>query len=428
MHLRLRYGLIIAGFIVFLVLAPLFVLFVSGQRFDINSRQFSHTGVLSVATKPAGATVTVNDADPKKTPVNVRFLLPGNYAVRITKPGYFPWQKQLDVRADRVTYAHVSDDAVSLLKDTPAQPLVSGVSLYTVSRDSIFWTAGPDFNRTSLKDTTQTQTTTLAFTPTSLLSSPNNQWLLVSDSNHASLWSAAENTFTSLSTLVTSPVVSDEGAVLGLVGAANEPQTLVWLHDRSAPVTVAQNVLSFTLAGQNLYYLQASTTGANLITQTIAENGQVSQPQMLGTNSTLTLPSYLFVTDTKAVFAHSGNKLWLMGQAPQLLADNVSSVSLMSNDSILYRTGLEWRVRNANDGSDTLVTRSGSTDLVTLNSALPYAFVWSTQGLYAQELDNRDTPNRYTLSDQAVSAVTVNRDADTLYYLVGSQLFSRSIR
>ncbi len=86
----------------YLVVAPLTVLYALGYIFNPVQQALLQTGLVSLASEPSHASVWLNGKLLQdKTPVILRNLKPEVYSVRLTFPGHHPWQKELKVEADR---------------------------------------------------------------------------------------------------------------------------------------------------------------------------------------------------------------------------------------------------------------------------------------------------------------------------------------
>lgn len=66
-------------------------------------RLLNARGSLSVATQPAGATVTVGELAPRTSPVSIRDLRLGRYAVTIALPGYDTEKRDIEIREGQNT-------------------------------------------------------------------------------------------------------------------------------------------------------------------------------------------------------------------------------------------------------------------------------------------------------------------------------------
>ncbi|MBI4049677.1 MAG: PEGA domain-containing protein [Candidatus Doudnabacteria bacterium] len=122
MKLKNRFLLVGLGIIVFLILTPLLVLFARGFKLDLKNWQIVKTGILVVNTEPQKAKVFLDDEQIKDlTPSTVRFLLPGDYNIRVEKDGYLPWTKRLSVKSQFVTWANLNREFIPLFLAEPKQ-------------------------------------------------------------------------------------------------------------------------------------------------------------------------------------------------------------------------------------------------------------------------------------------------------------------
>lgn len=93
---------------IFLVAAPILIFYTSGYRFNPNKITIERDGTLIVDSTPRSAAVYLNDVsanDP--TPTTMQNMAPGPYTIRVSRTGYLPWQKTLDVHAEQVTFANL---------------------------------------------------------------------------------------------------------------------------------------------------------------------------------------------------------------------------------------------------------------------------------------------------------------------------------
>src|SRR3989344_6241522 len=102
---------------VFAVIAPVVLLLALGYRINFAERRLVATGTLFIKTEPRDANVYLNDLlSETRTPVTFRLLLPGEYTVRIEKPGYQPWSKRFTIFPKRLTVAHDREPGITLLR------------------------------------------------------------------------------------------------------------------------------------------------------------------------------------------------------------------------------------------------------------------------------------------------------------------------
>lgn len=95
--------------VVFLVIVPIIAFYAAGYRFDSGFEVVS-TGGMYVYAPLSGATITIDEEKEKETGTFqkswfVQNLTPGDYSVRVTKEGYHPWSKGVEVKQHQVAEA-----------------------------------------------------------------------------------------------------------------------------------------------------------------------------------------------------------------------------------------------------------------------------------------------------------------------------------
>ncbi len=123
---RILYSLFILAF---LVITPLVSLYAGGYKIG-GGFKIQKTGILILDTRPQGATISLNGKIQRRTisgllfgghtdintPAKIKNLLPGEYDVTLSLPGYWPWNKRLDISPGQSTYA---EDVVLFKNDLP---------------------------------------------------------------------------------------------------------------------------------------------------------------------------------------------------------------------------------------------------------------------------------------------------------------------
>lgn len=79
------------------------VQFVQGNTINPSTGEVKETGVLSINSQPTGAAIYINERLQSATNTSISFLDTGTYKVRLTKEGYRPWEKAIDVNNQLVT-------------------------------------------------------------------------------------------------------------------------------------------------------------------------------------------------------------------------------------------------------------------------------------------------------------------------------------
>jgi len=94
----------------FLITAPLVVLYARGYRFDTNRGVFVHSGTITIKTNPQVINVKINDdIRPSKNlnrinnSYNLTGLIPGDYNIEISSPEFQTWRKKTDIHSGLAT-------------------------------------------------------------------------------------------------------------------------------------------------------------------------------------------------------------------------------------------------------------------------------------------------------------------------------------
>jgi hypothetical protein len=115
MSYKTRIGILIAFITLFLVTAPLVVLYTAGYRWNGKKLRPEKVGIIFVRSRPSGADIYLNSIKRRETtPNRLRDLLPDTYQLKIAKDGYASWNKDLPVESGLTTFA----EGVVLWKNT----------------------------------------------------------------------------------------------------------------------------------------------------------------------------------------------------------------------------------------------------------------------------------------------------------------------
>jgi len=92
------------GLLIFsIILAVILIFLASGYSFNRQQGQFIMTGIIQANSVPNGASVFVNGKLAAATDSSISGLAAGTYTIKISKNGYYDWQKDITVRAERVS-------------------------------------------------------------------------------------------------------------------------------------------------------------------------------------------------------------------------------------------------------------------------------------------------------------------------------------
>ncbi len=117
-----------------------------GYAYDFKSGRLIRTGLVIIQSSPAGALVTMNGKKTKKKTNYRASFEAGRYTFEVTKAGFQPWRKTLEVIASEVTLAHyallVPNKPKVATLDTRSQILFQNVS--RDHRHLVYVAAGAD--------------------------------------------------------------------------------------------------------------------------------------------------------------------------------------------------------------------------------------------------------------------------------------------
>lgn len=100
MGIRVRRLIYLTFILLFLLAAPILIFYTAGYRYNWQKSKVEQTGVLLMDVKPAEAKITLNRMlQSAERPLRLASLPPNYYLLRTEKEGYFPWQKNLEVKA-----------------------------------------------------------------------------------------------------------------------------------------------------------------------------------------------------------------------------------------------------------------------------------------------------------------------------------------
>lgn len=117
-----RRALLITCFVLFFILFPIIVMLAAGYRYDWHNGLLRETGSINIDVKPTNAKIFLNDVEIKENlPIRLNNITPRKYTVKITTPGYYDWQKEIDVKNKQTSYIK----EVSLLKKEEPQKISS---------------------------------------------------------------------------------------------------------------------------------------------------------------------------------------------------------------------------------------------------------------------------------------------------------------
>ena len=98
---RVQFTLLIL--IAILIATAVAIFWARGFKPDFKNRSIQRTGLIVASSIPTGANVYLDERLTSATDTNIAFLAPKTYKVKIEKPGYTTWEKDIEIKADLAT-------------------------------------------------------------------------------------------------------------------------------------------------------------------------------------------------------------------------------------------------------------------------------------------------------------------------------------
>lgn len=129
MSLKTRKILYLIFVLIFLIAAPAISLYAAGYTLS-SGFKITKTGILIVDTKPSDATISLDNTVKQKllnklifneekfitSPAKIKNIPPGEYDIKLSKEGYWDWDKKLSIKPGESTYV---EDVSLFKKDIP---------------------------------------------------------------------------------------------------------------------------------------------------------------------------------------------------------------------------------------------------------------------------------------------------------------------
>jgi len=439
----LRYGLIALFFLAFFSAAPFIVSFVTGIKYDFKTRQFVRTGSIYAKTDPKKAQIFLNSKLAGTTPATLRFLSPGDYAIKIHKDGYFDWDKTLNVRAQYVTYANQNLNNIVLFLNHPAADLIhGGVQDFSSGRKRILYLTDSALHLADLSSAHREQTLSLPknFSDLKIIPAQDENYYLLYDDSFAAVFDARNNRLFDISARISS--LSSAGA------ATNGPDFQFSTNDdlyflaksvlyridwtQGSAAAVLNNVLAYRATGGNVYFLRFNPASQSTELDLSQAFGQ-SDAQVLIPALPNWSQAQIFLNNRSQLFILADGTFYALGGSGSLarIADSITTAQIYDfYGKILLASNNEIDLYDFFNGSLTSVTRSSQTvsNPVLLND-LGWVMFINDSRLQAIEIDNRDHQNNYTLAPAAANAkFALDSDLQKVFILNQGDLEQLTIR
>ncbi len=422
-----RYLILLFIFIIFLALAPLIVLYVSGKGLSFNDNP-AGTGILDVQTNPSGAKVYLDGKTFDNSPTTIRFIKQGTYDIEIKKDGYHSWRKRLFIEAGKVTYAGTLDDTIKLLPNKVATQLTDQEvkTSITIGSEILFINTDKVINIYDLEQNKITKTAQASVAISELIPTKNNQLVIAKTEDNKLMTLDTKNL-----TLTTLPQALNGSENIEMVSTntllAQKGNSLISydLKTQSSPKTILNNIRAFTINGDLIYtanstqnsletYLWSNDTASkqNILYSAAIPDGQVTK---------------LYITDHKELFLKIDRSLYRINNKPELISNQVELINFNTErQQLTFKTPTEIYFYNFSSSTAELFNRQTTTTTQALViPELGYGFIANDNGLSAIEIDNRNGQNQYLLfNTNPVAVMTVSADEKQLVILADRRLYS----
>lgn len=421
-----RYLIIALLVVIFLVLSPLILLYVTGRTLPFFDPAPTNTGIIDVQSIPNNATVYLDDEEVGSTPATVRFVKQGQHNVRVTAEGYRDWHKQLFIQSGEVTYAGSINDAIRLLPDSQPQEISGEVNamigsgnriifikqleayIYDTNSKKLISQGTLNQNISELKTTSRRE---LLFAK-----NQNSEWLLLNTdtwqlTNLPGQLATAENL-----------TLLDNNQVAGLVNK----NLLLGTVDSPTIKTLLGDVAGF-LVRDNLFYIAVISAESNeLATYAWDGNTLIKQLVILPDGLPRGQKLNFYLTNQKELFMLAGESFYRVNQKLELLNNSVIVVELEpSAQRLTFITRTEIYFYNFTSNRIELLVRS--TEQINSANVLPlfgYGIIAGQNKVEAIEIDSRGNQNRYTLFSGPAAQISIAENEETITVLSDKKLYT----
>jgi hypothetical protein len=398
MKRRTRYLFIGLGFLIFGIISPLIVLYVSGFSYDWRTDQLSATGLLSVKTEPSKTKIFLDGEEAGTSPATIRFLKPKDYQVTIRKEGYFDWTKRLEIKSGKVTWVSDNLPALNLIRNDPAPVIVaSKVKDFYAGTNFTAYLTDTSLVKTELGQTAATQSVKIPASCDKITVSQTQNLIILSCGPNLYLYN--QQSLASISI----PLLSGQSYVFGPEDSlySLEKQVLMKTDTETGKrEQVATGVSAFAFQGNSLYRLQNSGASQELVISPLYSPNQ-TQVLMDGIPTFKTVQ--LLVSRPKEIFLLCDATLYRVNEKLETLLPGITEIGFDPDlPALTYTTGFELYSYDFNRGNGQLIVRdTGALRQPQGKTDIGYVLFIKDNKLQATEIDSRDHVNSYTLASSS---------------------------
>lgn len=414
----------------FVIGAPLIVLYVNGFDLNFKNREIIRTGILTLRSEPAKLNFYVDGKLAREQEGDVKFIPAGEYEVKLEKPGFHTWVKRLIIKPDQVTWVNTAPEKLYLLKnDVATTTLFTHIQDAVLVNNELYTLSGNNLSLSGINKNDQSQNFSLPASADTIEVSQSKNFLLLTSSSAPItqfIFDIQKKTITNIGSLFkTEPIIhfSESGQIYALENSVLYQVALSPL----SKTPLEKNVRVFSPSAGNIYAITETEDKRSL--ELISGTG--GQPQILVEDVPTFTEGFLYVTPLKQILAKLDSSLYRAGTEFSKITSGVQGVRFDSEtQQLLTLHDGELSTFNFQSNSLEFITRSSQSIQDFYEKPLyGYAFLASQTAVRAIELDRRDRQNEYELySGSNIRKIILSNDITQLFILDGETLVKKEIR
>ncbi|MCK4539676.1 PEGA domain-containing protein [Candidatus Parcubacteria bacterium] len=438
MGLKTRRILYIFFILLFCILTPLISFYASGYKLT-SGLKIQKTGILIIDTEPKGAKIFLNEKIQQKfinkilknndkclnTPVKIKNLAPGEYDVKISKQGYWDWQKKLSIKSGESTYI----EDVTLFKQDSPLILINGEYKYqniSKNKEYIIAFTNDKYGIINLNDDAiKTFPISASASPIQIFSNSEIQWSL--DNKKILINNIILDAKTGE---IKNNLKKEIGDNIKDIKWAGDNNSILYLDEnnlnkynlasRRSEVIARNDVINdFYCLDGAIYIIKKNHLSANLI--------KINPKEKKETNIlNLPLSAYSFLKHKNNylnIYDKNHEILYIINPSSsfkplQETLGNIKIIDWINNEKLLYANKHEIWIYDLNSRKNTLLTRiSHEIKGIIWHPNNNYAIYNTPNSIYSIELDNREKYNIIKLITlDTIKNVELDKNGDNLYF------------
>ncbi len=436
MTLKTRRLIYLSFIFLYLIITPFILLYTAGYKINFAEKKIIKTGAFILATDPAGSEIKIDGKIQKNswqgffsgkrrplvTPAKIKNLLPGEYSVEISPPGFWPWRKNLSINPGNATFA----EHILLFKKSSPNLLIDNDffdekfsktknQLLLFSTDQTL-----NLNLNNRKIEIMKFASSSEAEKSEIKLSANGQYLLLKSEiyNTTSGYKIYDlNNFGLASSTMLSWHADDSLKLYGLTD-----EKLICLNlDNQSTTTLTEKIKPLELlAKKNYFYLLKNQKNKTTLNKYRSDPWKIQKSIELPPSN-----GYAFInTDNELINILDKNYqvLYLIEpESMEIIAKDFGKVKLTTwlENYLLYANDFEIWLYDKTENKKTLITRISQPITHLIWHPNKNHFFYSTkQTINAIELDERDRRNATQLATvESLSGFYANEKGTTLYFI-----------